>query len=544
MTRDVARLSAVTYDLLVIGGGIYGLIIAADAAMRGLTVALVERDDFGSGNSFNHLRTIHGGLRYLQRLDLARARESIAERRTLARIAPQFVRPLPFVLPLTTVTRGPWVMRAGLLVDAIVARHRNAGLPESHHLPAGRVLDASDLRSQFPEVRDGRHPAAVWFDYVITEADRLTLAWGLVAAEHGATIVNHATATKLLIEGASVRGAQVVDSIDGRTWDVSAHVTVNATGADIDQLLEPDRVTTATPMIRAMNLVTRLDGGTAAVGATAGRRAFFMVPWRGRALFGTWESIDTVRPGNLPPHKWEADVDAFVHTVATAFPSSGLVRHDVTLVHRGIVPARIDSRGRVTLEGRQQVHDHATSPTPVAGLVSVAGTKYTTARATAEAAVTLVVGKLGDRASSPCRTSTAPLPMTSRHAVGGAAQGRRTPTTPSSIAAAPDVIACLVAVFGSDHPAIMLLCDERPELAHRVSDTSPVIGAQIVWAARHEMALTLADVVLRRTSLGVLGHPGTTVLSRAANVMASELQWDAARVAREIAEVEAFYRGR
>jgi glycerol-3-phosphate dehydrogenase len=544
MTRDVARLSAVTYDLLVIGGGIYGLIIAADAAMRGLSVALVERDDFGSGNSFNHLRTIHGGLRYLQHFDLVRARESIAERRTFARIAPQFVRPLPFVLPLTTIARGPWVMRAGFLVDAIVARDRNANLPASHHLPAGRVLGASDASSQFPEVRDGRHPAAVWFDYVVTEAERLTLAWALLATEHGATLVNHAAATKLLLDGTRIAGAQVADGMDGRTWDVSARVTVNATGADIDGLLEPARVSTGTPFIRAMNLVTRLDGGRAAIGATADGRAFFKVPWRGRALFGTWESRVTVQPGTPARHAWDADVDAFVRIVTTAFPSSSLKRHDVTLVHRGVVPARVDGRGRVTLEGRQHVHDHETASTPVVGLISVAGTKYTTARATAEMTVDLVVAKLGRRAGSPCRTSTELLPTTSPRTVARAAQEGRTPTASAARTVDATVRTHLTDVFGSAHAAVTALCDERPDLAPRVSDTAPVIGAQVAWAVRHEMALTLADVVLRRTSLGALGHPGMNVLSRVAEVMASELRWDAARIARELADMEEFYQGR
>src|SRR5436190_23918549 len=137
MIRDVDRLTGTTFDVLVVGGGVYGLTIAYDAAQRGLSVALVEADDFGSGASFNHLRTIHGGLRYLQSLDLSRARESVRERRTLARIAPHAVRPLRFVLPLSrSLTQGALAMRAGFLLDRIVSRHRNDGVLDSHRLPA------------------------------------------------------------------------------------------------------------------------------------------------------------------------------------------------------------------------------------------------------------------------------------------------------------------------------------------------------------------------------------------------------------------------
>src|ERR1700674_2731235 len=130
MVRDIDRLTARTFDLLVVGGGIYGLTVAYDAAQRGLSVALIEREDFGSGISFNHLRTIHGGLRYLQTLDVSRSRESVLERRTLATIAAHAVRPLLFALPLyRSLMRGRMAMRAGLLLDAVVSCDRNRGVP-------------------------------------------------------------------------------------------------------------------------------------------------------------------------------------------------------------------------------------------------------------------------------------------------------------------------------------------------------------------------------------------------------------------------------
>src|SRR6476619_6528545 len=138
MIRDLDRLAGRTFDLLVVGGGIYGLTIAYDAAQRGLSVALVERDDFGGGASFNHLRTIHGGLRYLQSLDIARARESVRERRTVARIAPHAVQPVPFALPLyRSIVRGKTAMRAGLMLERAIAMGRNRGVSSSDRLPGG-----------------------------------------------------------------------------------------------------------------------------------------------------------------------------------------------------------------------------------------------------------------------------------------------------------------------------------------------------------------------------------------------------------------------
>src|SRR4051812_23454936 len=168
MQRDITQLAARPFDLLVVGGGIYGLTVACDAAQRGLSVALVERGDFGSGATFNHLRTIHGGLRYLQTFDIRRARESVRERRTLARIAPRFVQPLPFALPLSrSIAKGRLAMRAGFLLDRLVAHDRNADLPASHEIPPGRVLSPAEAERRFPTLA-GRSMtgAAVWYDYV------------------------------------------------------------------------------------------------------------------------------------------------------------------------------------------------------------------------------------------------------------------------------------------------------------------------------------------------------------------------------------------
>src|SRR5215470_11028334 len=214
LVRDLDALTAHRFDVLVVGGGIYGLAIAYDAAQRGLSVALIERDDFGSGNSFNHLRTIHGGLRYLQTLDVARARESVRERRTIARIAPHAVRPLPFALPLyRSVARGKIAVRAGFLLDRLVSAGRNRGVPSSHRLPGGRVYSRGSAIQRFPGLkRQGLRGAAVWHDYVTLEPDRLTFAWALAAQGHGAVLANHVAAMSVARENGRVAGIHAVDT--------------------------------------------------------------------------------------------------------------------------------------------------------------------------------------------------------------------------------------------------------------------------------------------------------------------------------------------
>jgi len=479
LVRDLDALSAQPADLLVIGGGIYGLTIAADAAQRGLAVVLVERGDFGSGTSFNHLRTIHGGLRYLQTLDIPRARESVRERRTLARIAPWAVRPLPFVLPLyRSITKGPLAMRAGFLLDRLVAHDRNEGVPPSHRLPAGRVLSRAAAQQRYSELRLlPLIAAALWYDYVTVDADRLTLSWALSAATAGARLANYVEATALRVSNRRVTGAEFVDRLTGREHVVSAGAVINATGSRVDQLLAPHGASTRVPMLQAVNLVTTRPGPAAAIGGrSASGRNLFLVPWRGRALFGTWESPTLCGPDDL--HVPDTHVDAFLAELNEAFPGWDLSRADVALVHRGVVPAKKRQDGSLALEGGELVFEH--TPDGLDGLISVAGTKYTTARAVAERIVDRVCARLGRQLR--CASMLTPLPQ--------------------------------VALDGD---------------------------ALLRHAARHEMVQTLGDAVKRRTPLGVLGRPDKAQLAHAAAVVGAELGWPVARQAAEVDALERDY---
>ncbi|MGE3956272.1 MAG: FAD-dependent oxidoreductase [Vicinamibacterales bacterium] len=480
LTRDPGALATGRFDLLVVGGGIYGLTTACDAAQRGLQVALVERNDFGSGTSFNHLRTIHGGLRYLQTLDLRRARTSVRERRALARIAPWAVARLPFVLPLyPSIMKGTMAMRAGFALDALVAADKNQGVAPEHHLPMGRVLSRADAQAQYPALRRlAITGAAVWSDYVTTDADRLTLAWASQAAAHGAVLANYVEAVALTADGGAVSGAEVIDRISGRTFSIAATCVVNATGGHLNRLLAPHRIEVPLPLLQAVNVVTRLEGPPVAVGGrSASGRNLFLVPWRGRALFGTWESPHTCDAGTLGVR--EEHLQAFLTELNEAFPAFPLTRADVTLVHRGVVPARVGSKGVPTLDGRELVFVH-----DGAGLrraLSVAGTKYTTARAVAEGIVDRVFRWIG-RTPAPCVSANRALPC--------------------------------------------------------VNLTGDALLAHV---AAHEMVVTLADAVVRRTPMGALGLPAEADLQRAAAVVGNVLGWSEERQRQEIAVVRRFY---
>jgi len=480
LVRNLQQLSADTFDVLVIGGGIYGLTIACDAAQRGLSVALVDAGDFGSGTSFNHLRTIHGGLRYLQTLDLVRARESLFERRALARIAPWAVRPLSFVLPLgRSLTRGPAAMRVAFVLDSLVASDRNDGLPQSLHLPAGRVLSRDEAVALCPLLANQPITgAAVWYDYVAWDADRLTLAWALAAADNGAALANYVEATALVVADGRVAGADCVDRVAGEAFRINARTVVNATGARLNALLTPWAAAVNLPFLQAMNIVTRRDAPTTALGgSSASGRNLFLVPWRGRALFGTWESAQLCDASRT-------DVDgpalgAFLTELNDAFPTLHLTRDDVSLVHRGVVPARVRSGQAPALEGHDCIYEHRADG--LAGLISVAGTKYTTARGVAERIVSRLYGELA-RVAPPSVSAEQPLPCANL-------QG----------------------------------------------------DALLRHAASHEMVVTLADAVMRRTPLGALGCPSEVELASAASVVGDVLGWSPARQTEEVAAVRALY---
>jgi glycerol-3-phosphate dehydrogenase len=537
VTRDLDRLTSQPFDLLVVGGGVYGLVIAYDAAQRGLSVALVERDDFGSGSSFNHHRTIHGGLRYLQHFDVGRARESVRERRTIARIAPQTVRPLPFAVPLyRSLVSGKAAMRGGFLLDRVVAFGRNRGVAESHRLPAGRVVGRATAIQRYPGLRRQRLTgAAVFYDYVTLEPDRLTFAFAIAAVEHGAAIANHVEALEPIADGRRVAGVRIRDLASGRMGEVHARLTVNATGARVDQLLKPLGIDSGIAMLKAMNLVTSRDAGEEALGGRApSGRYLFLVPWRERALFGTWQSSTVCDPSDTAVH--EPDVAAFIAELNQAFPSLDLTMKDVTFVHRGLVPAVVHG-GRVSLEGRDLFRDHASQG--VDGLMSVVGTKYTTARKVAERVVDRAMTKLQQK-SAACRTADVPLPGGGLRDVGLAiADARRD----HDVGLPTDTIPHLIAAYGSRFRDVLDIAGGRSDLRSRLAADSPVIGAELVWAARKEMAVTLADAVVRRTPLGALGFPGEAALQRAAAIVGAELKWSDERQRQEIEAVRAFYSG-
>lgn len=535
-SRDLTRLESSVHDVLVVGGGVQGLALAYECASRGLTVALVEAGDFGSGASFNHQKTAHGGLRSLSTGRIARAREAIRERRALARIAPWCLRPLPFLVgTYRSAIRNRLALAAAFKVDEWLGRHRNDDVEAELHLPAPRLVSKAATLALFHGVRREKLTGgAQWYDYQMVESDRLTIAFAAAADRAGADLANHVEALEPLKENGRIAGMQVRDTLTTRTFAVRARITVNAAGSHAGTVMASFGILKAFPLLKAMNLVTSKKASDMALAApTADGRMLTLVPWRGRALVGTAQSRTLVQPDDTAVSG--AEVDGFIREANDAFPALNLTRTDVTLVHRGVVPAEVGSDGVPDLKPSPEILDHATEGAE--GALTVIGVKYTTARGVAERAAGAIARRLGKRLP-PSRSAVAPLP-------GAAIADHEALAIEAARAGRLDlplaVIQHLIGLYAEASPAIIRLMVEREELRAPVSATTETIAAEIPYVIGHEMAVRLSDIVVRRTGLGAAGHPGREAIDRCAEIAAGELGWDPARTAAEIAAVERVY---
>lgn len=542
MTRDLARLADTRFDVVVVGAGFYGVTIAWDAAQRGLSVAIIDQDDFGAATSFNNLKTLHGGLRSLQSLNFPQMRLFIRERRALARILPHLVRPLPFVVATTRHPRRcRLVMRLALAVNDAVSRDRNEGLADpGTHLPASRILSRAEALELNPVVSPrGVTGGALWHDYQMVSTDRVTLSFLLSAVEAGASAANYVRASRLLQEGGRVTGVAAEDRLGGARFDIRARAVVNAAGpwaGSVVAGLSPSARGGQPPRLsRAINIVTRRLVEGHACGGMVGGRYLFLVPWRNQSIVGTSHDAYDGAPDDLAVSRW--DLEAFLKDAREAFPLAPLTTQEVRLVHRGLLPMARGKGTHVKLLRESRIVDHARHDLP--GLVSVFGVRYTTARRTAEAAVDAVFRALGHPTPPACRTAETPLIGGSMSHVDNflkAALVRDVEGVPAA------TIRRIATTYGTGYDRVLQIGRDIPALSRPLGRECEVLGAEVLYAAREEMALKLSDAVIRRTEAGAAGHPGTDALERAAAIMARALQWDEWRVRNEVAEVEAFYR--
>lgn len=551
MRRNPSALGSREFDVVVVGGGIAGACVAWDATLRGLSVAIVEQGDFGGGASANSLKIVHGGIRYLQHLDLPRLRASVAERSVLLRIAPHLVEPLPFVIPTyRNVLSGKPVLAAGLRLYDLLSVDRNRRIDDpARRIPRSRLLSRDETLGLLPEIQpDGVSGAAVFHDGLIYNPPRLTLGFVRAAADRGACVANYVEATGLLRDGDRVRGVKARDRVTEEAFEVRGRIVVNAAGgwapgllSDEGLLPEPGPTFSRDACFivdrplagrHAIALLTRARDPDAI--ATRGARHLFLVPWRDSTLIGVWHTIHTSSPDGCRID--ERELQAFLAEVNGLGLRFELSREQVRQTCGGLVLFGRNRPDAAELRygKRSLIIDHARRQ-GVRGLITAITVRYTVGRRLAERVVDRIVRTLGARASG-CRTSEVPLP-------GGNVridELARDIADSAPAGLSPHAGEALLRNHGGEWRRALEPAERSPRLLRTIGG-SRVTGAEILHAVRREMAVTLADVVLRRTELGSAGHPGPRALTLTAELVAEELGWSADRTRREIEAVEAAY---
>ena len=539
MKRNVTQLTANQYDLLVIGGGIYGACVAWDAALRGLSVALVEKGDFGGAASANSLKIIHGGLRYLQDGNLRLVRQMSRERQIWMLIAPHLVQPLPCLMPTThKLTRSRLALKAALTVNDLLSFDRNREANGRSPIPNGRLLTASQTKTILPDLTQTITGAAIWHDAQMLNSERLLISIVQAAVVAGAHVANYVEATDFLREGAHIRGIQATDKFSGTSLTIQAKLVINCAGAWVDKLLAGINGRSPTlhfPLSTATNIITRqlfADYAVALPGLSGEMR--FVVPWQGYSIIGTLHQPH--RPSIPASEVKETAVQALLDDINAAYPVAALTRHDVCHIHHGYLPTTETNQAQVKLLRQSRIHDHKIDG--VSGLLTVVGAKYTTARRTAEQTVNLALHNLGQSPMKSRTRETAVYGGNFKDFEAVVAQAyRQKPVWLSN-----ESLHHLIQSYGTNYQTILEYCAENHLWAKSISPTTPVLQAEIIHAIRNEMAYTLADVVLRRTPLGAAGLPDMATIQSCADLMTAALNWTPQRRFQEIEAVYGIYR--
>ena len=516
---NVQRFQRDKFDIAVVGGGITGAGIARDAALRGLSVALLEKGDFGSGTSSKSSRMIHGGLRYLRQRHVSLVRESLRERGVLLKIAPHLVRPFPFLLPVYGGGLEERLqLKLGLTAYDLLAGRRRL----EHH----RMLSRREVLQQEPALRpDGLQGALRYFDCVVHDA-RLTLATARSAARQGAAVANYVQATALERDGERVVGVRYRDLLSGRTGLLRAGVVVNAAGPWCDELRAMTGLPPKLRPTKGIHIVLprhRLPV-TDIVIFFHNDRGLFAVPKEDWTYVGTTDTDHQGDPGRARTDA--ADVAYMLEAVNDTFPGRAVVPRDIVSTWAGVRPL-VAEEGAPTPSDVSRDYEIENDPP---GLMSIAGGKLTTYRSMAQDLLDRLVAAEGRRlgwSPRPCRTAELPLP-------GGDVQGFDS-YAEGAVAAleegwglSPAVASRLVRTYGTEHVKILAYALRDKRLLEPLTSSTAVLRAEALYTAEEEMAVTLEDFLARRSDLMLFdpaGRNGLTSAPLVARLMGGVLGW-------------------
>ncbi|VAW88289.1 hypothetical protein MNBD_GAMMA16-665 [hydrothermal vent metagenome] len=531
LTRDFAVAQAKSYDIIVVGGGIYGATMAWEAVSRGLSVALLEKKDFGHATSANSMKIVHGGVRYLKKLDFSSLRESSNERSALMRIAPHLVAPLKCLVPTqNSLTQHRWILKAALLLNNILSLNRNKGVDSARHILAAGVMDHADLVNKIPAFKDlVCTGAGYWYDAQAHNVERLVLSFVLSAAKEGATVLNYAVVERLVSAGGSVDGVIVRDHFgNGRRYKLRADTVVDCTGSWSKLYSEFNESANKPVFAKAVNLVIKKSFFPCTVGlkvktnagTTATNRQLFITPWRGQSIIGTW--YFPVREGQTDACPSPLEFDICLRQANLIFPGTHIEPEDIVNVHSGLLPAEssIDKNGEPELKSKPSILDAGDHGGPQ-GLFCVSGVKLTTARRIAQQTIDFICRDSG----TAIRKSNSDI----RPLYGGdlgqieayykakrkTYQGRLEVNT----------IDRLIDNYGTNIELIMDYITRSPSFGQLVPGSSFLLRAELQFSIDHELVVTLSDLLLRRVNTGPCERPEKETIEFCADFLGQYLDW-------------------
>lgn len=501
------------WDLIIIGGGASGLGTAVDAASRGYSTLLLEQSDFAKGTSSRSTKLVHGGVRYLKQGNVSLVVEALKERGLMLRNAPHLVHDLPFIVPAYDWWEGPFYGIGLKMYDLLAGRH---GIGRSKVLSRERTLEL------LPTIEpDGLNGGVAYHDGQFDDA-RLAINLAQTAAESGAVVLNYIEVTGLLKAGGVVAGVAAVDGESGRSYEVEGRAVINATGVFTDRIRrmdDPNVRRLVAPSQGAHIVLDRsfLPGDAAImVPKTEDGRVLFAIPWLDRVVVGTTDT--PVQDIALEPRPLAEEI-AFLLEHAARYLVKDPAPSDVKSTFAGLRPLVGGEEQGAATSALSRDHTISISPT---GLVTITGGKWTTYRKMAEDTVdhAATVAGLDDR---PCVTRELHI-----HGYHDDAE---------SFGA--------LAHYGSDAPAVRSLIRERADYGERLHEEHALVTGEVVWAARHEMARTVEDVLSRRSRLLLLdARAAIAVAPKVAKTLAAELgreeAW-AGRQAEEFTELASGY---
>lgn len=538
------------YDILVIGGGIFGACTLWEATLRGYNAALLESFDFCSGSSANSYKIVHGGTRYLQHMDLIRLRASSRERRAMLNIAPHLVEPLPIMVPTYGMGKlSKPFLGVGLSLYDLLTLDRNRGISVPERcLKRTRFLSRQEVLNEFPSLNSaGLTGACVFEDGRFYNPTRLVYTFIKSAVLRGAAAVNYCPVTDFIINDKRVIGVRAKDKQTGQSIAVKAKVVVNAAGPWAERLLHqslPNQYRPGGTYSRdACFVINRrfpgkytlaVQGQTKDPDAVLSRpaRHLFLSPWRNYTLVGVWHKVTDLHPESVNLSSEELQV--FIDEINASYPSLQLKLEDVKFCNYGLVPFGENEEGSQDLSygKRSLLMDHK-ALNGVDGLVSIIGVRYTMARGEAEKTLNVVEKKLGREPQAS---------LSDKVKLWG---GEFDSFTQLKAAVASEwpfeikesTLDSIAHNFGSGYRELLPLVGKNSKLAEPI-DGADITGAEVVYSCRSEMVCSLNDIVFRRTDLGTGGNPGDSALHAVGKIVQSELGWSNERLSSEISAVK------